>query len=59
MIVFLILLGAVLLAGVVFLVAVTAPEHFSSRSRASSHSHLDNESQAYRDHTPGGGTGSL
>lgn len=41
------------------LVAVALPGRLASGNRVTPHSDLDAESEAFRDHPPGGGTGSI
>ena len=55
----LILIGIIVVVAVVVVIGMSQPGRVASEHRATSHSELDAESEAFRHHPPGGGTGSI
>lgn len=55
----LVLIGIIVVVAVVVWIGMSLPGRAASQHRVSPHSDLDAESEAFRDHPPGGGTGSI
>lgn len=57
----LIVLGIIVVVGIVVAVAVSFPQRVSTESHGvhTNKDSLDSESESYRDHPPGGGTGGI
>lgn len=55
----LVLIGIIVVVAVAVVIGMSLPGRIASRSPGNLHSDLDAESEAFRDHPPGGGTGSI
>jgi hypothetical protein len=55
----LIVIGIIVVVAVAVLIGMSLPGRVASEHRVTPHSDLDAESEAFRDHPPGGGTGSI
>lgn len=55
----LVLIGIIVVVAVAVVIGMSLPGRVASRSPGTRHTDLDAESEAFRDHPPGGGTGSI
>ena len=55
----LVLIGIIVFVAVAIVIGMSLPGRVASQHRVSPHSELDDESEAFRHHPPGGGTGSI
>ena len=53
------LIGIIAVVAIAVVIGMSLPNRLASQHRVTSHSDLDAESEAFRDHPPGGGTGSI